>query len=108
MKNWEGNSDDEGSVDTGALDEDVCFWCGRDTSDEPNWDSLVICDRCSGDFHLTCVGLDAVPRAAWVCPRCKEDDNEFWGLKYMLYKPDQYGTSELYKNNRKPPKVESA
>ena len=27
-------------------------------------------------------------------------------MKYMLYKPDEYGTSALYKNGRKPPRVE--
>mgnify|MGYP000440635501 CR=1 FL=1 len=106
VKGWEGNSDSDGSVDTGALEENVCFECGECTTDEPDWDSLVICDRCSGDYHLKCVGLDIVPRKGWICPRCKADEYSFAGLKYNVYKPDIYGVSGLMKNAKSLPKVE--
>lgn len=102
IKGWEGNSDSDGSVDTGALEENVCFECGECTTDEPDWDSLVLCDICSGDYHLRCVGLDIVPRKGWVCLRCKTDAAEFKGLEYMVYKPDIYGASQLYKNENMP------
>jgi hypothetical protein len=33
-----------GSVDFALLDEDLCYECGLDTSDEANWSKLIICD----------------------------------------------------------------
>jgi hypothetical protein len=33
-----------GSVDFALLDEDLCYECGLDTSDEANWSNLIICD----------------------------------------------------------------
>lgn len=33
-----------GSVDFALLDEDLCYECGLDTSDETNWSKLIICD----------------------------------------------------------------
>ena len=96
IKNWEGNSDSEGSVDSGALEEDICFHCGQSTRDldQDEWSNLVICDRCNGEFHLACMALDIVPRKGWICTHCKKDELEFYNLKYHCYKPDLYGLED--------------
>jgi len=46
--NWEGNSDSDGSVDSAVMDEDICFYCGKDTADLPEdqWGNLISCDVC--------------------------------------------------------------
>lgn len=84
LKTWEGNSDNEGSVDSAALDEDICYQCGLDTTDESNWSSLVICDICTGEYHLKCVNLDIVPRTNFICPRCTAEASELRKLKYEV------------------------
>ena len=87
---WEGNSDSDGSVDSGVIDEDICFYCGKDTSDLPEdqWGSLIICDTCDGEYHLGCVNLDRVPRINFNCSRCKKDSMEFEKLKYTVDLPE--------------------
>ena len=95
VDDWAGNSDSEGSVDSGALEENVCFECGCLTDDDLNED-LVVCDRCASEIHLTCLDLEIVPRKGYICPRCKDDEMAFEGLKYDVFKPDIY---KLGKNN---------
>jgi len=95
VDDWAGNSDSEGSVDSGALEENVCFHCGHLTDDDLN-DELIICDRCASEIHLSCLGLEIVPRKGFICPRCKDDECAFEGLKYDVFKPDIY---KLGKNN---------
>lgn len=70
---WSGNSDDEGSVDSGILEENICFHCGISTSSATEWSNVVLCDRCDGEYHLDCVGLESVPRISFTCPRCQEE-----------------------------------
>ena len=70
---WEGNSDDEGSVDSAILDESICYECGSSTINDPDWQNLLICDVCDGEYHLGCMGLDRVPRNGWTCQRCYEE-----------------------------------
>jgi hypothetical protein len=85
---WEGNSDSRGSVDSACLDENVCYECGESTAglttDECK--SMILCDRCDGEFHLKCVNLETMPRSSvpWVCPRCLEDERQFKGLGYDI------------------------
>jgi hypothetical protein len=81
---WSGNSDDEGSVDFALLDEDLCYECGLDTTDESNWDSLIICDVCDGEYHIACVNLDRIPRNGYTCPRCVKEEFEFSKLKFTV------------------------
>ena len=83
-KAWEGNSDSEGSIDSACLDEDICFTCGKNTKNEENWENLLLCDRCDGEHHLSCVYLEVIPRKGWVCPACKEEIREFEGLTYNV------------------------
>lgn len=80
-RNWEGNSDSEGSVDSGVLEENICYECGELTADLPEsaWTGLIICDRCDLDYHTTCVGFEAgalLPRHGWQCPKCIEEQRE--------------------------------
>lgn len=77
-RKFEGNDDDEGSVDSAALDENVCFECGLDTTNDVN-ESIIICDSCSGEYHIICAKVARESRAGnrWTCPRCVQDENFF-------------------------------
>ena len=82
---FEGNSDaDDCSIDSAALDEDICFDCGKNTLNEPDWGSLIFCDNCNGEYHLKCMGLELPPRKNWICKSCKEEELAFEGLKYKM------------------------
>lgn len=81
---FEGNSDSEGSIDSAALEEDICFGCGANTLLDEN-NSIIVCDRCTGEYHLKCVGLDLLPRRQkWICISCKEETSAFDGLTYAI------------------------
>ena len=71
---WSGNTNSDGTVDSGALDEDVCFECGESTTDflQPGR-TILICDMCEGEYHLACVQLDLAPRHGWECPACTNE-----------------------------------
>ena len=46
-----------------------CAVCGKDESDG----TLLMCDGCPASFHLSCIGMDAVPEDdQWFCdaPKC--------------------------------------
>jgi hypothetical protein len=84
VSQWSGNSDDEGSVNSGMLDEDICYECGLDTTGESDWSKLLICEKCDGEYHLKCVNLENVPRHRFICPRCLQEEDAFRGLKYQV------------------------
>ncbi len=53
----------------------VCACCGGTTltaAGEPMRTSVLFCenDACRAEYHMLCVGLDAVPVGAWRCPAC--------------------------------------
>ena len=53
----------------------VCACCGGTTltaAGEPMRTSVLFCenDACRAEYHMLCVGLDAVPAGAWRCPAC--------------------------------------
>jgi hypothetical protein len=88
-RNWEGNSDSDGSVDSGVLEENICHECGELTADLPpeEWSSLIICDRCELDYHTICVGFsegDPLPRHAWTCPKCVEEEKAMRALDFSF------------------------
>ena len=70
-----GNSDDDGTVASGILDENICFECGMETIGEPDWEKLFLCDRCDGEYHLNCCYLKVAPRKSkeFTCRRCKDE-----------------------------------
>jgi hypothetical protein len=80
---WDGNSDSLGSVNSGVLDENLCFHCGLETT-EDDFGSTILCDGCDGEYHLTCVGLTSLPRITWTCSRCREERAWFANLKYEV------------------------
>ncbi len=90
-KAWEGNSDSDGSVDSGVLDEDLCYECGIDTKDLPpeSWSSLIICDTCSAEYHLACVKLEKVPRNStpFRCPKCFAEEDWFKNFSFKVDDP---------------------
>ena len=43
-----------------------CEVCGG----ADRWDALLICDKCQGEYHYSCLGLHRVPEGTWFCPRC--------------------------------------
>jgi len=115
VEDWEGNSDTDGSVDSGAMEEDVCFECGKlTTNDDPL--AIIMCDICASEIHLACLGLEMIPRKGYSCPRCKEDEYAFGDLKYDVYKPDRYNLGSrnitresnfpIPKKNKNTPNVE--
>ncbi|XP_077212957.1 PHD finger transcription factor isoform X2 [Tasmannia lanceolata] len=55
---------------------------------------LVLCDYCPSAFHLSCIGLQAVPEGKWFCPSCRcaicgqsefNADREHFTAKSVLY-----------------------
>jgi len=85
---WSGNSDDMGSVDSGWLEENICFECGNNTMGDLN-DSenpLFMCDKCDGEYHFKCTNLDRIPRknSGFVCKRCVEEEQYFERYKYNV------------------------
>jgi hypothetical protein len=54
--------------DDSAIDEDLpCSVCNRSDDDA----NMLICDGCSEGYHLTCLGLKAIPDTAeWYCTDC--------------------------------------
>jgi len=88
-RNWEGNSDSEGSVDSGVLEENICYECGELTADLPagDWEGLIICDRCDLEYHTLCVGFekgDMLPRRFWQCPKCVEEERAMSKLDFTF------------------------
>lgn len=39
----------------------LCHECG----------DLIICDGCENNYHLTCVGLEKLPKGNWYCTDCQ-------------------------------------
>mmetsp|Transcript_14253 Transcript_14253/g.16201 ORF Transcript_14253/g.16201 Transcript_14253/m.16201 type:complete len:419 (-) Transcript_14253:366-1622(-) len=59
---------ESGSV--GSANEDNCHICGL-------LGELLCCDSCPSAYHLSCLGLDALPEDdIWNCPECKEKAND--------------------------------
>lgn len=85
-----GNEDDRGSVVSAILDEDICYQCGLCTLDDPdNWNNVVMCDMCDGEYHLKCQGLKCIPEGSFVCSRCKRDEE--------FYKDYRFEVSDSFK-----------
>ena len=99
-RDWEGNSDDRGSVDSAVLEESICYECGASTAHygEDLWPTLLLCDRCEGEYHLSCLGLMLAPRNGWICPRCKEEEVEFDKVQYVV-DCDQFALPKRKVNN---------
>ena len=97
---WSGNTDSDGTVDSGALDEDVCFECGNKTEDylAPGC-TIIICDTCEGEYHLKCVELDMPPRHKWSCPACMKE--RVWNLR-MSYEPQGFPVPRIRKSDPDP------
>jgi hypothetical protein len=88
---WDGNSDTLGSVNSGVLDENLCFLCGIATT-EDEYDQIVLCDTCDGEYHLSCVGLTSLPRISWTCTLCREERARYSKLRFEI---PNYKASEL-------------
>lgn len=96
---WEGYSDEEGSVESGVLDEKVCCDCGVRTNRKKEWEELVLCDICDSEYHMKCVGLERSRTRAlvWTCPRCLEEEANFASLSFLggsKFQVSCYPTSE--------------
>lgn len=83
-----GNIDDKGSVVSAILEEDICFICGHSTMlDTGEWDNVILCDKCDGEYHISCCklnGLDEVPEESFVCYKCIEDENYFKNFNFNI------------------------
>lgn len=80
---WDGNSDSLGSVNSGILEENVCFECGIETSSE-DYNKILLCDVCDGEFHLSCSRVTHVPHHSWTCHLCRGERLWFSALKFDI------------------------
>ncbi|KAJ1386991.1 hypothetical protein B484DRAFT_459897, partial [Ochromonadaceae sp. CCMP2298] len=78
-----GNDDDEGSVVSAVLEEDICGTCGIPTMLKgeacPN---VVLCDLCDGEYHLRCEGLSQLPQGDFTCSACVQQTALFADLNF--------------------------
>ena len=81
---WDGNSEADGSVNSGVLDENQCFECGVYAPDE-DWSKVALCDVCDGEYHMACSGLEQLPRLSWTCTPCREERDWFKHLSYGVH-----------------------
>jgi len=81
----EGYSDEEGSVESGILDEKVCCECGIKTDRKKECEELVLCDVCDSEYHMKCVGMERTRTRAlvWTCPRCLDEETHFSSLSFL-------------------------
>ena len=59
----------------------ICYECGILTTSE-DYNRLIICDVCDGEYYPTCVNLELLLRNKWKCPRCVEEESDFANTKY--------------------------
>jgi hypothetical protein len=81
---WDGNSEADGSVNSGLLEEDICFKCGEHTTVGEN---IILCDMCDGEYHLACTGLEIIPRLKWYCDDCTKESNYFKDKSFDMIPP---------------------
>mmetsp|Transcript_10846 Transcript_10846/g.16588 ORF Transcript_10846/g.16588 Transcript_10846/m.16588 type:complete len:418 (+) Transcript_10846:13-1266(+) len=56
-----------------SVKKEGCRVCSKD-NDHSN---MLICEKCSAEYHFYCIGLKAVPRDDWFCDGCEpESDSE--------------------------------
>lgn len=68
----------------GVLNDEICCYCGVEILDPAEFNRVLICDSCSGDFHLSCVNREVIPRKGWICPLCKDDFKHFSSLTFKV------------------------
>ena len=78
-----------GSVDSGVLEENICWACGCSTEQLPPelWRDIIVCDRCDAEYHKTCVGfdpMDMLPRRGWTCGKCRAEVQAFAALDFSF------------------------
>jgi len=81
---WDGNSESDGSVNSGVLDENQCFECGLYSGNE-DWGKVALCDVCDGEYHFECTGLVQLPRLSWTCNACVQERNWFMKMKHYVH-----------------------
>lgn len=84
-----GNEDDKGSVVSAILDEDICYECGGYTLDGSEWNNVILCDLCDGEYHLHCQGLKCMPEGSFMCNKCVVDES--------FYKDTTFEVSAAFK-----------
>lgn len=71
LKNQNGNQEEE-DEDLDPAEHIICTVC-QSGDDERN---LLLCDGCDEGYHVSCVGLQRVPRGRWHCPSCARWERE--------------------------------
>lgn len=86
-----GNEDDKGSVVSAILDEDICCECGLSTLDCLGDQSVVMCDLCDSETHISCAGFTRAPAEddSFICRRCSED--------HKFYQQYNFNVSDYFK-----------
>jgi hypothetical protein len=88
-----GNEDDKGSVTSAILDEDICYECGLSTLNGEEWNNVIMCDMCDGEYHLQCQHLSAMPEGSFVCTKCVADEKFYKDLRFEV--SDSFKVSAL-------------
>jgi hypothetical protein len=82
--NWEGNENEEGSVASGILEEDFCQSCGLSTLSSEGWNSVILCDVCDAEFHVSCLKMNKPPRSTFVCYKCIDESEAMKNLRFNV------------------------
>ena len=60
--------DEDDTEEEVSQHDDHCTVCHRDDGQD-----MLLCDGCPKAFHLTCLGLTAVPDGNWYCAVCSDE-----------------------------------
>ena len=61
-------AEDDDDAEEVSQHDDHCTVCHKDDDQD-----MLLCDRCPKAFHLTCLGLTAVPDGDWYCAVCSDE-----------------------------------
>lgn len=79
-----GNEDDAGSVVSAILDEDICYMCGLCTLGVNEWNNIVMCDICDGEYHLQCQNIFKIPDGSFTCSKCTTDMEHYKNMEFSV------------------------
>jgi hypothetical protein len=88
-----GNADDQGSVVSAILEEDICFQCGLSTISADGWGEVIMCDVCDGEYHCSCQNLTSAPEGSFVCLKCTGDEAHYKNYSFEI--PNRFKVTQV-------------